>query len=633
MAKKAIELEPEVKEVLAQIKSGKNFLLSGGAGSGKTYSLVSVIKEVIKANLTTPIACITYTNAAVKEIAERVDHTNLRVSTIHDFLWDTIKPFQRELKTTLLELINEPDNRIPNPNNDANVPYENSFENGIQYQEYLRISDGIISHNEVLLLGNRMYRKYKVLCDILKDKYKLIFIDKYQDTSPLVIEILLEQLKTSSKNCIIGFFGDSMQSIYDDGVGDLFDYISSGEIVEVQKTQNRRNPMSVIRLANKLRSDTLQQEPSKDNNAPNMINGKIKEGSIKFLYSYGGDLDIIKKSEHFTGWDFKDSKNTKELSLTHNLIADKAGFEDLMKIYDKDPIIKLKNEILKKIKDKPDIDIEGKSFEEVLCLVPLKNRQGRLKIEDIKEEPEHLELYNMLRDKPFSSVQKIYLDKDSLIDDKKDDPESENSRNSRRDPIIKHLFKIQDVIHCYETGNFNDFIEKTDFQINSIAKKKEISETIKVIKNMSEHSIADVINYADTKGLCRKDDHYNNFVDNNVYLFYRVSNVLFKCFQNLYAYLEGFTPFSTQHKVKGSEYDNVLVILDNGKWNYYNFAKLFGEERGSEKALFRSQKIFYVCCTRAKKNLVVYYDNPSDVVLSCARSWFGNNGVFCCESS
>jgi len=632
MAEKTIKLEPEVIEVLAHIQSGKKFLLSGGAGSGKTYSLVSVIKEVIKANPITPIACITYTNAAVKEIAERVDHPNLRVSTIHDFLWDTIKSFQRELKVTLLELINDPNNSIPNPNTDTVDLYENSFDDGVQYREYLRISDGIISHDEVLALGNQMYRKYKVLCDILKDKYRFIFIDEYQDTSPLVVDILLTQLKKSLKKCIIGFFGNSMQSIYDDGVGDLFDYLASGDVVEVQKKQNRRNPMSVIDLANQLRIDTLRQEPSKDIHAPNMIDGEIKQGSVKFLYAHSGNLTTIKKSNHFHGWDFNDSHNTKELNLTHNLIASKAGFEALMEIYDRDPIIKLKKDIVKKIKEKSIAIDEDMTFEQVVNLVSLQNRQKKLRIDVIKESPEHSALFDILKDKPFSVVRKIYLDKDSLIDDKKDDPESKSNTGTRRDPIIKQLFKIQDIINCYEHKDFNTFIKKTNFRINSIAKKKEILEIIQSIYIMSERSIADVIDYADTTGLCRKDDRYNDFIANNEYLYFRVSNVKFKYFQSLYCYLEGYTPFSTQHKVKGSEYNNVFVILDNGKWNDYNFAKLLGEEKGSENALKRTQKIFYVCCTRAKENLIVYYDSPSDAVLSRARTWFGEEKVICCDS-
>ena len=75
-----------------------------------------------------------------------------------------------------------------------------------------------------------------------------------------------------------------MQSIYDDGVGDLEEYIQKEIVVEVKKKQNRRNPQSVLNLSNKLRIDGLSQVPSEDKNAPNMENGKVKQGTIKFVY-------------------------------------------------------------------------------------------------------------------------------------------------------------------------------------------------------------------------------------------------------------------------------------------------------------------------------------------------------------
>lgn len=89
----------------------------------------------------------------------------------------------------------------------------------------------------------------------------------------MVIEIMLGFLKQSDKKNIIGFFGDAMQCIYDKGVGDLNKYKfdgTKGEVYEVQKCQNRRNPSLVIDLANKIRTDGLVQEPSNDDKAPNM---------------------------------------------------------------------------------------------------------------------------------------------------------------------------------------------------------------------------------------------------------------------------------------------------------------------------------------------------------------------------
>ena len=50
-----------------------------------------------------------------------------------------------------------------------------------------------ISHDHVLIVAEKMFSKYKKLSDILKDTANYIFVDEYQDTSSLVVKILLEQ--------------------------------------------------------------------------------------------------------------------------------------------------------------------------------------------------------------------------------------------------------------------------------------------------------------------------------------------------------------------------------------------------------------------------------------------------------
>jgi DNA helicase-2/ATP-dependent DNA helicase PcrA len=623
-------LESEVVQIFEHIRNGKNFLLSGGAGSGKTYSLVQVIKKAIADNPTAKVACMTFTNAAVKEIEERVSHDNLSVSTIHDFLWDNIKSFKKELKKGLVSLLNDETSNIKKPSDmeeHIESSYFDNIEDGIQYKEYIRIKEGIISHDEVLELANYMFKRYKLLCDILKDKFKFVFIDEYQDTSPLVVEIFLEHLKQSQKKNVIGFFGDAMQSIYDDGIGDLKPYIDSKDVEEVLKKQNRRNPQLVINLANKLRTDRLEQKPSSDKNAPNMDDGVVKDGNIKFLYSRGKDLSEVKQSVYFSEWDFRNAKQTKELNLTHNLIAPKAGFPELMEIYDKDPIIAFKNEISKKIKDNNLIVDETATFDQVADMVALKNRQRELKKDVLTNNPTTNVLYQQLKNLPFLVVKKIYLSKDALIDDKKQDKDDENKKGSKRDKLIKHLFKIQTNIHLYKEKRCNEFLRKTEFKVNSIADKKEINEIIETIESMSNSMIENVIDFADEKGICKKDDSFISFVENNQYLFNRIKSVKFQEFQNLYYYLEGYTPFSTQHKTKGTEFDNVLIILDNGKWNDYNFEYLFTDRTDKQSVLERTQKIFYVCCTRAKENLIVYFDSPNSDVIIKAKEWFGVENV------
>jgi DNA helicase-2/ATP-dependent DNA helicase PcrA len=68
------------------------------------------------------------------------------------------------------------------------------------------------------------------------------------------------------------------------------------------------------------------------------------------------------------------------------------------------------------------------------------------------------------------------------------------------------------------------------------------------------------------------------------------------------------------------------VILDNGRWNQYNFKSLF-EGGGTQSVLERTQKIFYVCCTRAKEKLAVFYHEPPTSVLEKAKEWFGETNV------
>lgn len=657
MVKERLKLEPEVQAIFQSIDNGRNFLLSGGAGSGKTYSLVSVIRQIIAENPTAKVACMTYTNAAVKEIEERVNHKNLNVSTIHDFLWDNIKHFQNELKKAIIFLANN-ENVSKISIDDLNPVHDNFFDNlqdGIQYKEFVRLREGIISHDELLIIANYMFEKHPKLSSIVKDKYKFIFIDEYQDTNKTVVEIFLNHFKKSTRKNIIGFFGDAMQSIYDAGIGNLDEYKGNDldTVIEIPKKQNRRNPQLVIDLANKLRTDGITQEPSTDSNAPNMIEGLVKQGTVLFLHSTDGDISKVEKylEENYC-WDFSNSKETKELNLTHNLIAGKAGFRTLMDIYDKDHILGFKDRIKKCIKDSGNItDFSENTFGEVITALQADKVGKDLNaVSPTKAMQEFIDnntkLYNYAKTLNYSEFSKLYVDKDQLLDDKKQDEDSEKKKGSKRDNLIKHLFKIQNNISLYQNKRYNEFLRATDYRykITSIAIKKTLKENIESLLNVGDKTIETIINEANEKGICLIDDKLNDFINKKEYVYNRVKTVKFSEFQKLYEYLEGQTPFSTQHKTKGAEFDNVLVILDNGNWNDYNFNYLFNKENiyqqlvdGKSKTksklesfprvLERTQKIFYVCCTRAKEILAVFFHNPDPTVTAKAKEWFGEENV------
>lgn len=699
MVKKRLDIQnqPEVLSIFEHIDNGHNFLLSGGAGSGKTYSLVSVIRQVIKEHPNIKIACMTYTNAAVKEIEDRVNHKNLKVSTIHDFLWDSIKNFQSELKSILIQLAKE--NSITNIviNNPEEIL---SSDIKVQYKEYVRLREGIISHDELLTISEHMFAKYPKLCDILKDKFKFIFIDEYQDTHEQVIRIFLDHLQISKKDSIIGLFGDAMQSIYDDGIGNINSYLEEGYIKEVVKNQNRRNPKKIYELANKLRTDNVIQEHSSDLSAPNILpDGNVKNGNILFLYSVEKDTEKIK---HYLknldqGWDFANSKTTKELNLTHNLISAQAGFSTLMEIYDEDPIINLKNDLIEKIKNE-NLNIEDeKTFDEIVDELKLESRSYLLdeikldvaalkefdKIKDLstvnfsdlefkhkllielkektlkqKKIPKknlnkyktigefveelnfitsvlkkdkilsnetHRLFYEKIKDKSFNEIRKIYIDKENLIDDKRELDDQDSKKGSKRDNFIKHLFKIQNVLRFYSDKNFPEFfrvIKRNAITIRTINDKRVLKNNIEQLLTNQNVTIGEVIDEADELGIVKKDDKIEEFINSSEYIYDRLKGVSYQEFIKLYNYLEGLTPFSKQHKTKGSEFDNVLVILDNGNWTKYNFNYLFTNRTDRASVLERTQKLFYVCCTRSKENLAVFFQNPSPQVIETAKNWF-----------
>ena len=68
--------------------------------------------------------------------------------------------------------------------------------------------------------------------------------------------------------------------------------------------------------------------------------------------------------------------------------------------------------------------------------------------------------------------------------------------------------------------------------------------------------------------------------------------------------------FSTEHGVKGEEYDNVIFVISKG-WNQYQFETYApmiknGYPQDKEASYIRNHNLFYVCCSRPKKRLIFF---------------------------
>ena len=627
-------VEPEVGKVFEVIKQGQNFILEGGAGSGKTYSLISIIEKISKEEPKKSIVCITYTNNAVAEIRSRIINDNLRVSTIHDFIWHVIKNFQKEIKECLVELINDDEQILFVAPKEVlgeeliSLDYFDSVR--VEYTEWYSMSiteqnKVQISHDHVLIVAEKMFSKYKKLSDILKDTANYIFVDEYQDTSPLVVKILLEHLRKSTRDNIVGFFGDSMQAIYDSGVGNIDSY----GLEKIQKNQNRRNPRKVINLANKFRSDGLVQIPSSDVAAPNMNNGNVIEGTVKFIYGDGiTHLEDLRNSELFKELEFDIPQKTKELRLTHKLNAETAGFSKLFELYSSDLLVKLITDMKKKFNASELVD-KGKTFEELVEEAQIVVRKGGpLIIDIVKSIPELLAIYEEIKTFSFEEViSKSKVNKDSLLAYKFNGLSSRYEAGTDRDRILQRLDLIFELIELYKIGKHNEFLRITCFKITSSADKINLSKIMKEISD-NDITIGKVIKLAERTGLISKDDLFTNFIENKgYYLWLRLEKLPFQEYVNSIAYLREYVSVITQHKVKGSEYENVLVLLDNGRWNQYNFNSIFGKGSSNEKVQNRTKKLFYVTITRAMKNLIVYMPCNDQQILEKAKDYFEQSDI------
>ena len=76
--------------------------------------------------------------------------------------------------------------------------------------------------------------------------------------------------------------------------------------------------------------------------------------------------------------------------------------------------------------------------------------------------------------------------------------------------------------------------------------------------------------------------------------------------------------YSTEHGVKGEEYDNVVFVISKG-WNQYQFeiyAPMINGTipipAGKEASFERNRNLFYVCCSRPKKRLILFITVPID---------------------
>lgn len=268
-----------------EIKKNNKHLINAPAGSGKTTYIREQLKSICLNKPKSKILCITYTNRATDELKKDLDSDNITISTIHSYINDLISPFysHKEALDLYWEIygtkINE---RIINGTDDVHIAESNQNYiekygelnedivrknlGALSYGEtpFTSLYTGRLSHDDLLMFANKLIKKYPVLLRKIGDKYNYIFIDEYQDTSTYVLDIFYDAVK-DRENIQLYLFGDRMQQIYQNYDGSFekklkeFDFSDRLQI-------NFRSIKKIVDILNKIYNDpSFEQNPTENN--------------------------------------------------------------------------------------------------------------------------------------------------------------------------------------------------------------------------------------------------------------------------------------------------------------------------------------------------------------------------------
>ena len=522
-------------QIIETLKSGHSFRVEAGAGSGKTYSLNRVI-EWIQANKWSDysrkkqnVVCITYTNAAVDVIAERLAKDSFVIpSTIHSFAWNAIKQYQNFLIDTVTT--NE---EYQADDGDFNQVTEVTYTLGHRYKE-----NGIqyLYHDDVLklfcaLLDNAKFRR------VFANKYPLILIDEYQDTYKPIIDRFIEYFIEKETEPQFGFFGDAWQTIYQSNKA--CGKIENDKIEVIKKGSNFRSAPRIVQLLNELRP-ALPQKSAIDG-----FDGEIFaitcddfSGVRRTERNFKNDLpadelrerlnNIRQKIEEATPND----ENLKVLMITHKVLASQQGYEKLLDILD-DGL---------RDKEDPFLIFFTDKVEPIYHALATSNTQLLFDILGIKRYP---------------------------ITKKSEKAEWKNLYNQL---IEVRAQKAIDVL-------------KTIIHSHLIPIPPNVDNWYRIYEDAPETLYA-------------SGTSVQQFLSIEYAQFIAVRDFLYPDAQ-----------FSTEHGVKGEEYDNVVFVISKG-WSQYQFETyapmITGKSpipKAKVAAYERNRNLFYVCCSRPKKRL------------------------------
>lgn len=577
MAEEQSNLNPaELAAALAQekvnacINAGKNFRLEAGAGAGKTYSLVKALKRLI---------------------AER------GVEYIQKKQMVACITFTKVARDEILNEIDQHPAILVETIHSFCWGFMSRFQNQLRtlisgfdrYKDAVEAAGGLgnrtveydlgffgIEEDKITLYHDDVPQMMAMLMELpkfrqlLTSAYPVLFIDEYQDTDASFMGAISKHFFLGNEGPLVGLFGDHWQTIYRDD----FDLAEYPGVEGIDKGSNFRSTPAIVNVLNKLRPELTQAVKDPD---------AIGEAQVFHTNNYVGERTNDRNSK---GDVFAPVARKYLAVLRNRLVEDGWDFNP--------------------------------KITKVLMLThnALAEEQGYPTIVDI---------FKGGRNDAFAKKEDKTIDfLVSLVE-----PMCKAYQEKHYGEMFRILGRPQAIkSHADKQAWRKDMEALEDFRKNGT-----VGELLDHLKKTQRPRIADPVARRE-EALAAFFPESGEEEPKSIQRHRRLRDVPYAEIVELAKFIEGFTPFATQHSVKGAEFENVLVVLGGG-WNHYNWPRmldLMSANTIPEKqrtGFHRARNLFYVGVSRPKKRLAVLLTQTlSDDAINSLEKLFGAQNIF-----
>ena len=568
-----IEHEKKIKGELNKIEQKINSNALSSSVTFADFQAAISDEKFLEVFYNTPSTPTEKFKSMIKEYSEYFSPYLSNVKTFSSLVKIVIKKYK--LEQTLKQIEDKKSKQI----------IYNPIQNRDKLEKY------VISHDTLLLYSKNIITSQNILKRLFSDRYPYVLVDEYQDTDEKVIDIIdsIREYSNAKKKFMVGFFGDSLQNIYKDGVGVL---PQKNKYQIIEKKFNRRSSSQIVGLIEKIRNDNFGQQS---------IYTNFNNGSYNFYIADNNfNLTSFLQEKNLT-------KSTACLLMKNDDIINARGFDEILTVLKKFPRFNgsnydnVTNEFLQK-----NLQHMGWFLREILTFIDFiqKIENGNSTVKEI--------------------IQFITSYKSTLT-------------FAEMQQFISNLRKIN-----FSTLTINKCINEI-INIKGRISGEKILRNIFSIDDMEKDILVNIKNRAHdyfyySQGLENSGKDMtviDEFFELNISIFFKWYNYIFDDARN-----DGVS-YYTLHGSKGLEFDNVVVVLQDNFAKRKDYCKFFFKnyntqiasgtqfqetDTQSQKAAAQFQEVrnlLYVAFSRAKINLyVIYKNNPPEDLLENIKEIF-----------